>query len=186
LAATVNDFEGEQPAVVPARPLDFEDIYARYFEFACRSLRLHGVPPEGLEDAAQDVFSVVSRRLPEFDGRASVTTWIFSIVQRVAANHRRTRRRKQQRLEPLGDEHFAVGTGPDAQAEALRTARLIEEHAASLDDERRMILVLGLFERVPPRELAESLGIPVFTVYSRIRAARDVLKAFLHEHEVDP
>jgi len=46
-------------------------------------------------------------------------------------------------------------------------------------------LVLGVLERVPVRELAQSLGVPVFTAYSRVRAVRQTLKDFLQEHEVE-
>lgn len=184
LTATSKDFTVESSAPAAAEPLDFHQVYTRHFEFACRSLRLLGVEVDALEDAAQDVFGVVARRLGDFEQNASVTTWLFAIVQRVAANHRRTRRRKRDRLEPLTEPSLAEDAGPDAQADAARAARLIQAFAAALDEERRAVLVLGILERVPARELAESLGVPLFTVYSRIRTVRDGLKAFLKEHEV--
>src|SRR5262245_22149852 len=76
--------------------LDFEDVYERHFDFVWRSLRLLGVPPEAVEDATQDTFSVVSRRLARFEGRSSLRTWLFAILQRVVANHARMGRRKLQ------------------------------------------------------------------------------------------
>jgi RNA polymerase sigma-70 factor, ECF subfamily len=184
LTATLKDFTEDDRAPAAAEPLDFDEIYTQHFEFACRSLRLLGVEVDALEDAAQDVFGVVARRLGDFEQSASVTTWLFAIVQRVAANHRRTRRRKRDRLEPLRDPPLAAEQGPDAHADAARAAHLIQVFAAALDEERRAVLVLGVLERVPVRELADSLGVPLFTVYSRIRSVRDALKAFLTEHEV--
>jgi RNA polymerase sigma-70 factor, ECF subfamily len=163
---------------------DFDDLYTRHFEFACRSLRLLGVEPNALEDAAQDVFAIVSRRLPQFEQHASVKTWIFAIVQRVAANHRRSRRRKPESLAQLSESTPSTHPGPDAQWEAERAAQLIQAFAAQLDDSRRALLVLGLLERVPARELATSLGVPLFTVYSRVRSVREALEAFLQQHEV--
>jgi RNA polymerase sigma-70 factor (ECF subfamily) len=171
-------------APAPPAPLDFDELYARHFEFACRSLRLLGVEPDALEDTAQEVFGIVARRLGEFEQIASVTTWIFAIVQRVAANHRRTRLRKRARLDPLTGPLASTDGGPDEHAEAARAARLIEAFAAGLDEQRRALLVLGLLERIPARELAQSLDVPVFTVYSRIRSVREALKAFLKEHGV--
>jgi RNA polymerase sigma-70 factor (ECF subfamily) len=167
-----------------AEPLDFDSVYTRHFEFACRSLRLLGVDPNALEDAAQDVFAIVSRRLPDFERNASVKTWIFAIVQRTAANHRRARRRKPERFAPPPEWTVATGAAPDAEWEAARAAQLIQAFATGLDDSRRALFVLGLLERVPARDLAESLGIPVFTVYSRIRSVRESLEAFLAQHEV--
>ena len=48
---------------------DFEAIYRQHIDFVWRTLRLCGVPPAMLEDAAHEVFIVVHRKLPEYDGR---------------------------------------------------------------------------------------------------------------------
>src|SRR5688572_8332202 len=78
---------------------DFHTAYTEHFNFVWRSLRLLGVPPDLLDDAAQDVFSVVFRRLADFDGSAALTTWLFAIARRVAANYRR---RESRRLSVPG------------------------------------------------------------------------------------
>src|SRR3954452_10421913 len=75
-------------AAVPAA-LTFEEVYAQHVGFVWRVLRSLGVPPAQLEDAAQDVFVVVHRRLPEFEGRAAITTWLFAIVRKVAPKYSR-------------------------------------------------------------------------------------------------
>ncbi len=171
---------------VEAVPLEFARVYAEHFDFACRSLRLLGVRAEWLEDAAQDVFGVVSRRLPEFAGQSSLKTWIFAIVQRVAANYRRSRRRKQRMLRPLLEEPAAPTGSPEAHAEALQAAARIQTFCDGLDESRRALLVLALIEDVPAREIAPLLGVPLFTVYSRIRALRAALERFLAANEVSP
>ena len=51
------------------RPPGFEVVYDQYFDFAWRNLRRLGVPPAQLDDAVQDTFVVVHRRLAEFEGR---------------------------------------------------------------------------------------------------------------------
>lgn len=171
---------------LPGARLDFELVYREHFSFACRSLRLLGVEPDGLEDAAQDVFGIASRRLAEFEGTSSIKTWIFAIVQRVASNHRRTHRRKVAPLEPLSPELAAGGgSSPETEAQAAQSAALIRTFAESLDEGRRALLVLGLIEGVPMRELADTLGIPLQTAYSRVRALRRSLELHLLEHEAD-
>jgi RNA polymerase sigma factor (sigma-70 family) len=172
-------------AAEDAPSFQFDAVYTEQFDFVCRSLRLLGVPRDGLEDAAQDVFGIVSRRLDEFVSRASIKTWIFAITQRVAANHRRTLRRKQRPLEPLSQPFAANDPSPEAEAEAAQAAALIQTFAEGLDDGHRAVLVLGLIESVPARTIAADLGVPVNTVYSRMRSVRQDLKAFLREHEVD-
>ncbi|HTV17318.1 MAG TPA: RNA polymerase sigma factor [Polyangiaceae bacterium] len=160
-------------------------MYVEHFDFACRSLSLLGVAPDGLEDAAQDVFGVVSRRLAEFDGRVSLRTWLFAIVQRVAANHRRSHRRKNQRLLPLSPATRAPGASPEDNAQAAQAASLVQRFCDGLDESRRAVFVLALVEEVPAREIAPSLGVPLFTVYSRIRSLREQLQRFLEQHEAE-
>lgn len=165
--------------------LDFEDVYERHFDFVWRSLRLLGVPLEAAEDATQDTFSVVSRQLARFEGRSSLRTWLFAILQRVAANHRRMARRKLQRLEPLVDELAARGPTPHAQAETAEAIDLVQRFCDTLDLERRAVFVLALLEELPAPEVAQVLEIPVNTVYSRVRALRDGLRRALEGREVE-
>jgi RNA polymerase sigma-70 factor (ECF subfamily) len=155
--------------------LDFEELYEAQVDFVWRSLRLLGIPPESLEDAAQDTFGVISRQLARFEGRSSVRTWIFAIVQRVASNHRRTRARKLAPLTPFTDRPGQEPT-PHAHAEATEAAALVERFCADLDAERRAIFVLALLEETPAAEVAAALGIPVNTVYRRVHAMREALR----------
>jgi RNA polymerase sigma-70 factor, ECF subfamily len=172
-------------ALVPEE-MDFELIYREYFDFACRSLRLLGVLPDALEDAAQDVFGIASRRLAEFEGLSSIKTWIFAIVQRVASNRRRSQRRKHAPLDPLQPDITACESlSPEAEAQSAQSLALIQAFCDDLDEGRRALLVLGLIEGVPMRELASTLGIPLHTAYSRIRALRQSLETYLLQHETD-
>ena len=70
----------QMPAVamidVDVLPLpSFDEVYEAHFAFVWRVLRTFGVPDTALEDAAQDVFVVVHRRLFEFEGRAVSETY---------------------------------------------------------------------------------------------------------------
>ena len=75
-------------------PRDFDELYARYFDFVWRNVRRLGVPEAEVDDAAQEVFLVVHRRLGDFVPRASIKAWIFGILARVARDHRRVLARK--------------------------------------------------------------------------------------------
>lgn len=166
-------------------PLDFEDVYERHFDFVWRSLRLLGVRPEVVEDVTQDTFSVVSRQLASFEGRSSLRTWLFAILQRVAANHRRTARRKLTPLVPLAEELAAQGPTAHARAEAAQAIDMIQRFCDTLDMERRAVFVLALLEELPAPEVAQVLEIPINTVYSRVRSLRDGLRRALEEREVE-
>jgi len=145
-----------------------------------------GVARESLDDAVQDTFGVIARQLPHFEGRSSLRTWVFGIAQRVAANHRRTYRRRFAALEPL-EYHRLASAEPDAQArvEAREAADAVVTFCAQLDPGRRAVFVLGIVESVPAAEIAALLGIPVNTVYTRARALRLALLEQLERREVE-
>jgi RNA polymerase sigma-70 factor, ECF subfamily len=168
-----------------AAELNFDDVYERHFDFVWRSLRLLGVPAEAVEDATQDTFSVVSRHLASFEGRSSLRTWLFAILQRVAANHRRTARRKLQRLEPLADGIAGQEPTAHARAEAAEAIDQIQSFCETLDLERRAVFVLALLEELPAPEVAQALAIPINTVYSRVRSLREGLRRALERREVE-
>jgi RNA polymerase sigma-70 factor (ECF subfamily) len=164
-------------------PVDFAVIYETHVDFVWRSLRLLGVVAEAVEDATQDVFSIASRQLPHFEGRSSLRTWLFGILQRVAANQRRTQRRKLRRLEPLTDDPVSLGPTPHARAEAAEAIDIVQSFCAELDLEWRGVFVLALLEELPATEVSEALGIPVNTVYSRVRSLRAGLRRMLDRRE---
>jgi RNA polymerase sigma-70 factor (ECF subfamily) len=91
--------------------LSFDAVYDSCIEFVWRSVRRLGVEEASVDDVVQEVFFVVHRKLPEFDGRSSTKTWIFSILLYVVRHHRRTWRRKDaqrsadaaDRLDDLAD-----------------------------------------------------------------------------------
>src|SRR5690606_6911465 len=70
-------------------PGGLEEIYREHHAFVRRSLIRLGVPHALVDDAVHDVFLVVARRLAEFEGRASIRTWLFAIALRMAQSHRR-------------------------------------------------------------------------------------------------
>ncbi len=164
--------------------VSFPALYQEHFAFVWRNLRRLGVPEAGLRDAAQDVFLVVHRRLSEFEGRGSLQAWLYSILRRVAADHRRLIRRKglsnPEHADDIADtdeldpEHQAV------RGEALRTLlRLLE----GLDEDKREALILVDLEGMTVPEVAVAVGSNVNTVYSRLRAARQQMQAAFEELE---
>ena len=89
----------------------FEAVYIRHAGFVWRILRGMGVPDSLVEDAVQDVFLVVLRRLPGFDGRHSVKTWLYEIAYRVACEYRRKSKRALKN-QPLDEQLRDRSPGP--------------------------------------------------------------------------
>src|SRR5688572_33346687 len=128
------------------------------------------MPAEQVEDAVQDVFLVVHRRLAEFEARSSVKTWLFSIARNVAANAQRRSKRRPE--EPLELEPVSSAADPVTNVEAARASLFMARFLDELDEAKRTVFLLGVIEGVSAPELAQMLAIPVNTVYSRQRAAR--------------
>jgi RNA polymerase sigma-70 factor (ECF subfamily) len=161
----------------PPSPPAFAEVYQSCAALVWRNLRRLGVPEASLEDAAQDVFLVVHRRLPEFEGRSSLRTWIFGIVLRVAARHRRKARGLAVREAPIPGElsealAAPVHEGPFERALHRQANQLLHQVLERLDDERRALLIMVDLEQTSVAEAAEALEINLNTAYSRLRAAR--------------
>lgn len=167
----------ETAAPLPA-PLDFDAVYRAHFSFVWRNLRRFGVASAHLDDAAQETWVVVHRRLSGFEGRSSVRTWLAGIALRVASDHRRWRRRKDPH-EPMSDDaQFpAPGLSPEASLERAQAAQLLDRLLDAIPDERRAVFALSELEQMSAPEVSEVLGIPVNTVYSRLRVARTEFEA---------
>jgi RNA polymerase sigma-70 factor (ECF subfamily) len=152
-------------------PPDFDAVYEAHFQFVWRSLRRLGVAGESLDDALQDVFLAVHRRLHEFEARSSIKTWLFGFALRVARDHRRRATRKGG-LEPLTGSLADAAPGPHEQLEQAESLRLIDAVLGELDDAKREVFIMGEIEQMSAPEIAEVLGLNLNTVYSRLRLAR--------------
>ena len=163
-----------------ASPMTFEKTYRAHFAFVWRSLRRLGIAEDDATDAAQDVFIIVHRKLPEFAGRSKVTTWLYGICFRVASERRRAVPRPQ-----LGEHEAAAFIGrqadPGALAEQRQGLALLERVLDRLPDEQRAVFCLFELEGMTGDEIAEALEIPLGTAYSRLRLARGAFAAAVDE-----
>jgi RNA polymerase sigma-70 factor (ECF subfamily) len=164
----------EAHAVGSAPPLPpFEVVYEEHVDMVWRGLRRLGVAESQVEDAAQDVFVTVHRRLCDFQGRSALSTWIFGITLGIARNYRRTARRKPEASEDEVDGLSRPSQpSPESNAEEAQAVRVLYALLDELDDEKREIFVLSELEQASAPEIASALELNVNTVYARIRAAR--------------
>ena len=156
----------------------FEAIYSEHFAFVWRCLRGLGVPEAGLDDAAQDVFVIVHRRLSEFRGESTLRTWLYAIVRNVASNARRSQRRKGE-LAELPVDAAASSGDPLQSAQDQQAARFVQSFLEAVGDKKRELFVLAVLEQLSVPEVAEALGIPLNTAYTRLRAVRQDFQAAL-------
>jgi len=155
-------------------PLTVETIHEAHAERVWRNLHRMGVPEADLPDLLQEVFVVVHRRLDSFDESAKLTTWLYGICRRVAAAHRRRAHVRRERATGAVAEEAHERT-PEAAAIEVDRRRLLHELLEELDVDRRAVLVMYELEELSCVTIAEQLGVPVGTVYSRLHQARDEL-----------
>jgi RNA polymerase sigma-70 factor (ECF subfamily) len=154
-----------------AEPRTFDEVYDGHADFVWRVLRGMGVGEAGLEDAVQDVFVVVYKRLATFDGKNPIRTWLFAIAHRVACDHRRKGKRAHN-LAPLDERLVDGGATPAEATERNESARILLSLLEELDDDKRATLILAELEGMTAPEIAAATGAPVNTVYTRLRRAR--------------
>ena len=162
-------------AVSRADDLEFDAVYEQYALFVWRSLRRLGVAEAHLADATQDVFVVVHRALPRFEGRSGLRTWLFGIVLRVASQWRRKTRRRA--TEPLLDNIEAPVQTPFEQAVQSEAAELLHRLLDNLSMDQRAVFLLVEMEGLSVPEAAAVLDANLHTTTSRLRKARSVFEA---------
>jgi RNA polymerase sigma-70 factor (ECF subfamily) len=160
------------PRAAAAPPVPaFAQLYADHAAFAWRSLRRLGVRDADVEDLTQEAFVVVHRKLPEFDGRSSVKTWLFGICLKVASDYRRRAHvRREETVEQVPDT-IAEPTQGDA-LERRQARKVLDQILETLDDDKRTAFVLFELEQWPMQEVADAMGCPLQTAYARLYAAR--------------
>jgi RNA polymerase sigma-70 factor, ECF subfamily len=159
------------------------DVYAEHFRFVWKCLRRLGVREADVGDAVQDVFLVVHRKLPEFEGRSAMTTWLFGICMRVASDRRRSASSTRER--PWEEAGERVSEEPSA-FECLDQRDKIELLDSLLDQlpmEQRAVFALFELEEMSGEQIAALLGVPMGTVWSRLRLARESFRAAMQRRQ---
>ncbi len=178
----------EVTAFEPVAPVTFEQVYDENVDYVWKTVCRLGVRGPAVEDAVQEVFVVVHRKLASFEGRSSMHTWLFQIARRVVHDHRRTVRRKErpplpnEPVQDLGAIAADESTSPDATARRAEAARVLYELLDKLDTDKREVFILAEVEELAAPNIAQVLGINVNTVYSRLRLAREAFNLALARH----
>ena len=147
---------------------DFETVFRANFPFVSRTLRRLGVLECDLADVAQELFITVHGDLSAWDRARSIKPWLAAYCLRFASNYRQLARHRGAPLDEV------IGHASDARhddrLEARQTvARMLE----ALDFDQRTALVLHDMEGLTAPEIAAITKVPLPTVYSRVRLARE-------------
>ncbi len=155
----------------------FEQVYGEWFHEVSRWARAQGGLSADLDDLTQEVFLVVRRKLPQFDG-ANLKGWLYRITQRTVRDYRRRAwfRRLARRLvlspEALETLEDSDGADPFEHLQRTEDLKRLEHVLSRMTDRRRRVFILFEIEGYSGDEIASLEGIPVNTVWARLHHAR--------------
>jgi RNA polymerase sigma-70 factor (ECF subfamily) len=154
-----------------ADDVTFTDFYNAHVAFVWRNVRRLAGLDCPIDDIVQDVFLVVLRRLPEFEARSSISTWLYGIIRNVVRDHRRARPAARRPRDSV-DLELLVDPEAHESVERAQTRRALHAVLQKLDENRREVFILAELEQMTAAEISEALGINETTVYARLRDAR--------------
>lgn len=156
---------------VAARDASFEAIYDAELSWVHRTLRRLGARPADLEDLCHDVFVAAYRALDRYDRARPLRPWLFGIAFRVVSDYRSRARFERE----IASDRVDLGPSsddPEAELEHAEARRTVMRALEALPLEQRAVFVAAEIDEASIAELSEHLGVPVNTLYSRLRLAR--------------
>jgi RNA polymerase sigma-70 factor (ECF subfamily) len=143
-------------------------LFDEHVGYVRDSLGRLGVPHADRDDAVQEVFLTVNELLDGFDPTRPFRPWVFAIAWRIALRHHR---RRARRREELAEPELVAAKAPtevhDGDAREMIACGL-----AAIDAHRRPVFVMKELDGCAMAEIADLLGIPLNTAWSRLRLAR--------------
>jgi RNA polymerase sigma factor (sigma-70 family) len=161
------------PSLETAQPDDrFHDLYRSEFAFVWSAARHLGVPVGAVDDVVQEVFLIAYRRMDALRFEVSARAWLFGVTRRVAFRFRRGAARRARRHAALAEFPRPAGAAPQQRYDdAQQLARVLGKLSPGVRAVWELTEVLGM----SAPEIASELGLPLNTVYSRLRLARHQL-----------
>ena len=137
------------------------------------------------EDVVQEAFISAHKAIGRFRG-GSLRAWLLRIVSNASLDHIRTlRRRREESLDQaeldVGFQPPSRGEGPERQAIRMELGAELQRAIISLPPDQRAVLVLVDVQGLSYEEAAQSVGVSVGTVKSRLSRARVRARDYLRQ-----
>lgn len=153
----------------------FDQIVERHFEpigrLVARLLAWRG----DVQDVVQETFIAAFERLPQFEGRSQLRTWLSTIALRTARRSLRLRRFQ------FWKSNVEAAFEPDCELESRERAEKVRAAVRALGESLREVVVLHYLEGESIQATAEILGLRVNTVEVRLHRAKKTLAKLLGE-----
>lgn len=158
----------------------FAEVYRSFFAHVYRWVRALGGPEAERDDLVQEVFLIVHRRLPHFDGK-NLQGWLYQITRHRVRDFRRLRWFRVFLHSKRVDDSVAgalIGSdSPEGALEAKEYAAILLGLLSKLPEAQRAAFVLFEVDGYTAEEVARLQRVPLNTVLARVRKARAKLAA---------
>ena len=141
----------------------FEALHVRYRDWVVTLARRFGGGREDAQDVLQETFAYFFRKLPEFELRGSLKTFLYPVVKHLAL----ARAEKSRRERPESSLPEVATPSPGGR---------LEELLEGLSEVQQEVVLLRFADGLDLLEIAEAVGAPVGTVKSRLHSALEVLR----------
>jgi RNA polymerase sigma-70 factor (ECF subfamily) len=141
--------------------------------------RVLGPSHPDVEDAAQESAFAVLGALARYRGESTVVHFACRVAVQTAMNVRRREAAVKRRAQGDRVDLDAIADGrpgPDAEAEGRASAELVRELVLTLPEAQAEALALHCVLGFTVSEIAETAGLPLETVRSRLRLAKHALR----------
>lgn len=158
-------------------PRCLREAVRQYARYVIGLLGRLGVAGADVEDVAQEVYLAIHAELPSFQARTSFKTWLCGVCRHKAADYRRKRARRQLLASTRPAELAPEVECPHGALLHQEAKEVLRRAIARLPDEQLEVFVLHAVEDLPMRDVAELVGCPIDTAYTRYRVALQRVKA---------
>jgi len=164
---------------------DFAELVRRHQSRVFAILHRYERDAHKVEDLAQETFLKAWRALGQFDGRAPFEHWLSRVAARVALDHLRKEKRRQNEigLPELGDDALDWLRNDDEKSEldAHSAAELLELAMRELSPADRLVITMQELEGRSVKEIAVAMGASGVAVRVRAMRARSKLRQALEK-----
>jgi RNA polymerase sigma-70 factor, ECF subfamily len=152
--------------------------FDEHYGFVWRYLRRLGLAAADADDATQQVFVVLSRKLDRVE-LGKERAYLCGVAVRVCSELRRAKQRRREVTGHEVQEPTDASPGPDGMADKERARALLDEALDQMDDKLRAVFVLFELEEQPTAAIGDMLELPTGTVASRLRRGREQFHAII-------
>lgn len=147
--------------------------------------RMLGSPQEA-EEACQDAFLQVFRKLHQFEGRSTFKTWLFRIVYNFCMTRRKKLAMKREREQVVGekivkdaDESFQVAMGPENES-----PEKVQRALSMMSEDEKEVMTLRFISDLSLDEMADVMGLKLSATKMRLYRAMEQFKKVYSGMEV--